>query len=150
MPPNWYVEGAKAANGLQKRILSLAVVAGIALVGLKGDALGLDFDGVEDALKSIPVAIAAIPTAIKSMSSNSPKPASPAPAASTAPAEQETTATAAETVDANDEDEDDHPHSVKPFSHDPPAFEENLDKSWLDKGITKIENAVKAFFRIKI
>jgi hypothetical protein len=57
---------------------------------------------------------------------------------------------AAEEPEGEEPESEDHPQSVKPFATQAPSYEEDLDKSWVDKVITTIENAVKAFFRIKI
>ena len=136
MPRNWYVEGAKPSNALQDNVVkvSLALVAAgaVALIGLKGEDLGIEFDAFGDALKKI-----------TSKSIGKKKKTADTPAVVTPPVVQEVEATEVE-------EEEDHPQSVMPFTDKPPAYEKDLDKTWLDKVITSIENAVKAFFRIKI
>ena len=138
MPRNWYVEGAQPSNALQDNVVkvSLAVVAAgaVALIGLKGEDLGIEFD----ALKKITSIFAALPKSIGKK-----KKTADTPAVVTPSVVQEVEATEVE-------EEEDHPQSVMPFTDKPPAYEKDLDKTWLDKVITSIENAVKAFFRIKI
>ena len=152
MPPNWYVEGSKLANNTLgknaiKVSLTLMAVGTMALVGLKGEKLGLELDSAQDALKKSPAMLAAAPTAETSTGSKVKKEAASAiPTTSATPTVREAEAP----VEESESEEDDHPCSVKPFSDHPPSYEEDLDKSWMDKVITGIENVVKAFFRIKI
>jgi hypothetical protein len=149
MPLNWYVEGSKPANFLRENAikvsLTLAAVGIAALVGLKGEELGVD--SIQDVLKKLPAMLAAVPTAVTSMGSKVKKEAvSAVPTTSATPAVQE----AEVPVEQLESEEEDHPRSVKPFSAQPPSYENDLDKSWLDKAITTIENALKSIFRIKI
>jgi hypothetical protein len=115
--------------------VALVALGGVTVMGLKGDGLP-DVGGL----------LGAIPAVLKSML--------PAKSASTSTpgAISSTTAVVEEVPQAEKEakEDEDHPQSVKPFSQDVPAYEEDLDKSWLDKGITKIENLIKAFFNAKI
>ena len=151
MPANFYVDTSKASgslrNGAMKVSLTLAAVGAVALVGLKGEDMGLDLDAVQDTLKKVPALLAAVPAAFSSLTDKvtSPK-ATPATVCvpSTTPVPEDTPA------EATEEEEEEHPHSVKPYSDHAPSYEEDLDKTLLDKVITKIENAFKAFFRIKI
>jgi hypothetical protein len=139
IPKNWYIEGARPTTSLPANALKMAValvaLGGVTVMGLKGDGLP-DVGGL----------LGAIPAVLKSML--------PAKSASTSTpgAISSTTAVVEEVPQAEKEakEDEDHPQSVKPFSQDVPAYEEDLDKSWLDKGITKIENLIKAFFNAKI
>lgn len=135
IPQNWFVEGASIGISIREQALKisvvLAAVGGLAFVGAKGDIIGHLIAGVPTMLKSIlpgkPVPVA--------------KPASPLIA--------ETEVSPVPGV-VEEEDKDDHPHSVKPNSTSPPAYEKDLDKSWLDKVITNVGNAFKAFWNAKI
>jgi hypothetical protein len=162
MPPNWYVEGAKPSNGgLRQHVikvsLTLAAVGTVVLLGLKGEDMGLDLDDVQDALKKFPAMLATMPAALQSATGRvkrSTVAALPAAASAVeeppaAAAEQGETA-AAEQGETDEKSEEDHPHSVKPGATHAPSYEEDLDKSILDKVITSIENVIKAFFRLKI
>eukprot|EP00429_Kryptoperidinium_foliaceum_P059898 CAMPEP_0176075442 /NCGR_PEP_ID=MMETSP0120_2-20121206/37707_1 /TAXON_ID=160619 /ORGANISM="Kryptoperidinium foliaceum, Strain CCMP 1326" /LENGTH=461 /DNA_ID=CAMNT_0017409147 /DNA_START=41 /DNA_END=1426 /DNA_ORIENTATION=+ len=142
MPPNWYLPGAlekaqKTKQLLRKASVAIVTAGAVVLVALQGP----DADSVQDALKSIPAAIGA---ALSSKKSKKEEPLieSVAPDTSIATEEEEP----APVVD----DAYDHPHSVKPGSTTVPVYESDLDKSALDRFITKIENGIKAFFRIKI
>ena len=46
-------------------------------------------------------------------------------------------------------DDDEKVHSIKPGTKIAPTLDDR-DRTWLDKLITKVENAIKAFFNIKI
>jgi len=132
IPENWFVEGASCGVSIRDQALKismvLAALGGLAFVGGKGDIGEL---------------IAGIPSVLKSL-----LPAKSVPVAqSTSPLITETEVSL---VEEQEEKEDDHPHSVKPNSSSPPAYEEDLDKSWLDKVITTVGNAFKAFWNAKI
>lgn len=149
IPQNWYVEGAKPLSALRqnafKMALALVALGGAAVVGLKGDGL-----------PDVGALLGTIPTVLKSMlpdkSASPNKPEKTSTAGTVTVAGEVPPSEVAEGVAEKEAavTEEDHPHSVKPFSHDAPAYEENLDKTWLDKGITKIENLFKAFFNAKI
>ncbi|CAJ1934446.1 unnamed protein product [Cylindrotheca closterium] len=137
IPQNWFVEDASLGVSIREQALKISVVlaafGGLAFVGAKGDIGGL---------------IAGVPSVLKSL----------LPARSSAPMPGSKAALIAETdvslvpapVEEEEGQEDDHPHSVKPNSTSPPAYEEDLDKSLLDKVITKIGNLLKAFWNAKI
>lgn len=156
MPPNFYVEGSKPMGGLRKNAfkisLALTVVGVAAIVGLKGGDAELELESMQDALKKLPAVLAAALTS-KGGGNAAKKEVSPAVVSTaTTPASSQESDEAAEAESAveKEDDDEDRPRSVKPYSDHPPHYEDDLDKTWLDKGITKIENAMKAFFRIKI
>jgi hypothetical protein len=143
IPQNWYIEGTRPTTSLRENALKMAValiaLGGVTVLGLKGDGL-LDVGGL----------LGAIPVVLKSMlPAKSASTSTPAGAISTT---SSTTAVVEDVPQAEKEakEDEDHPQSVKPFSKDVPAYEQDLDKSWMDKGITKIENLIKAFFNAKI
>ena len=144
IPQNWYVEGSVSEKKQSLGLRENAVKVSVALVALGGIAiLGLNADKLQDTVGGL---LGAIPAALKSLLPA--KKASTPTAVAEAPAGAKEDASAVEEEDA--EAEDDHPHSVKPYSDHVPSYEEDLDKTFLDKGITKISNGIKAFFRIKI
>jgi len=151
MPPNWYLPNtySQTTDKMRKNLVKAATtavgVAAVALVAAKGKDMGgiFDLDEIKELLQKIPAALAAIPASRESRQQNK-------------AATKEVTSVPImdpEEVEPQDDDEaevEDHPHSVKPGATEIPAYEKNLDKTALDKFITKIENAIKAFFRIKI
>ena len=136
IPPSWYIEGAKLDTlGLRENVIKVSV----ALVALGGMAvLGLKADKLQDTVGGI---LASIPASLKSL-----LPSKKSTPAITVPRKEEQTVEEEE----EKEEEEDHPQSVKPYSDTAPSYEDDLDKTWLDKGITKISNGIKGFFRIKI
>ena len=136
IPQNWFVEGASVGVSIREQALKISVVlaafGGLAFVGAKGGIGGL-IAGVPSVLKSLIPAKSSAPVAGSASSLIAETEVSLVPA----PVEEE-------------DNEDDHPHSVKPNSTSPPAYEQDLDKSLLDKMITKVGNVFKAFWNAKI
>jgi hypothetical protein len=138
LPQNWFIEGAAISPaGLRERTakvgMALVVLGGVSVLGLKGGM-------------NIGASIGAIPAAMKSiLPAKSTKSADITSTTAIVPVKELPT----ENVEDMEEEED-HPQSVKPYSTEAPHFEDDLDKSWLDKIITRVENAFKAFLRIKI
>jgi hypothetical protein len=155
MPPNFYIDGKAPSNGLRRAIvratLTIAAVGAVAILGLNGD---LDF--AKGAAKPFAL-LAAVPSKPQSAVSKPKKETTavkaPKETVTSIPIVSSST-DESPSVDGDGEDEkdteDDHPHSVKPYASHAPAFEEDLDKTWLDKVISKIENAIKAILRIEI
>jgi len=133
IPKNWFLEGGASDVSIRQQALKismlLAALGGLAFVGATVDVGGL---------------IAGVPSILKSL----------LPTKSTAvvePASAPITETEVSLVEAEEEEEeDDHPHSVKPNSTGPPAYEKDLDKSWLDKVITKVGDVFKAIWNAKL
>ena len=141
LPKNWLIEGSSPAQKSRRNAVKIGVtlvmLGTAAVVGLQGP-MGLE-------------GIAGAVTGVLGTLSSPPAPASPV--IPPAPATEETTEI--ETVSPvlpvePDGVDDQDARSVKPFVHDKPPSEEELDKTWLDKGITKFGKVVRAFFRIKI
>lgn len=155
MPLNWYLPNApkpatRTPNKLVKASATAVAVVAVALVAVKGQDMGVfDLEGIQSALQKIPAVLAAIPAAIGGGSNKKGKiqPLPPA-AAEESPSEQVQSTPAADVEEESEVDA--HPHSLKPGATEIPAYERDLDKTALDKFLTKIENAIKAFFRIKI
>lgn len=149
MPANWYLPGSakSGVSPLRKRIIKAsATILAVGAVALVAKGQDIDLDDIADLLKKIPATLAAIPAALMGSSSSS-----------EGAKLDEKTSPADSVVEEGEEDssspteeEDDHPHSLKPGSSYPPTYEEDLDKTALDKIITKIENGFKSFFRMKI
>eukprot|EP00980_Cylindrotheca_fusiformis_P006354 scaffold1356_cov123-Cylindrotheca_fusiformis.AAC.35 len=143
IPPNWYTEEGTAAlaasNPKRARIVAAATIValggGAAIVSSQSENIGELFGNIGKALKSI------VPSKSPSTKATSDDNAVGVVVSGEVPE-------AAATTEA--EGKEDHPHSVKPFSNHAPEYEEDLDKTWLDKWITKVENAFKAFFNVKI
>lgn len=130
LPANWFVEGASVGVSVREQALKISLV----LAALGGLAfVGSNAGGV----------VAAVPAILKSLL---PKKATTLAKATTSPLITETEVSLVE----EEEVEDDHPHSVKPNSTSPPAYEKDLDKSLLDKVITKIGDLLKAIWNAKI
>ena len=162
MPANWYIEGASPlirakalarAKAVNVALTIVAVGVGIA-IGVQGDMdLSQLTDQVSAIVGKIPVALAAIPAAL---SSKSPSKKTVVPAAKTASALAiiPVPSVADEEVSEPEEDkpeyDDGKRHSIKPSVDHSRLNKEDLDMSWLDKGITKFENFFKALFSIKI
>lgn len=163
MPPNWYLpsdavpsssnKSGKLRSLLVKTSLTVVAVGTAALVASKGHEM-IDLDDIQETFQKIPAALAAIPAAFGSMKEKA-VPSPPPPPSQSARStrdvlEDSGSVESAPPGDSEEEyDLDGHPHSVKPGAA-VPAYEKDLDKTVLDKIITKIENAIKAFFRIKI
>lgn len=158
MPPNFYVEGAGPPSFLQENLPKICL--GIALATATGFAYGrikegdVDLSEVTDALKTIPKAFVAATAAIKGkvvgVLPSKKKPVSMHGAIMAMPGEVMDVEVVEETIGGSKtyEEKDDTVHSLKPGTKEGPKLDE--DKSALDKVLTKIEEAIKAFFRITI
>ena len=161
MPLNWYVPDAAVLTkkkmtttpmpmALRRRLLKASaaiVTVGVVVLVTKGQE-GVHFNHVLEQLQSLPKAMVA---AIVGSSSSRPTAALPVTVMeedSTVVVEEE--GKEGETSTEEVTTTEDHPHSLKPGSSHAPSYEEDLDKSALDKFLTKIENGIKALFRMKI
>ena len=163
MPPNFYKAGVVPSSKSLRLNNVLKVTIAVAAIGVVTSAAGnsgiVDTDDFMNVLGRFPSAFAAIPAAVASIFSTNGDITSAVPSGKIT----ESTSSAAEPiVEVESEAEeggggdgeqdhysnDERAHSVKPFTHSAP--EEDLDHTWLDKLITKIENAIKGFFNMKI
>jgi hypothetical protein len=148
IPRNWYIEGTGPASPLRENAIKIAVamagLGALAVVGAKGgfEGKGIDLSSILDSLKKIPVALATIPKAVLSAGKRVKTEA--VAALSESPIEEETRTFSEEEVQ---EMEEEVVHSIKPGEKAPNL---NEDKTALDKFLTKIEDIIKGFFRIKI
>jgi hypothetical protein len=141
MLPNWYLPTAVTNNKkvgnlrqvMLKASISVIAVGAAALLVVKGQE-SIDLDQVQDTLSKIPALLVGASGRGKQQAS----PSSVVVETATVPEEEAVV------------EEEEHPHSIKPGATEAPAYEQDLDKTPLDKIITKIENMIKAFFRITI
>eukprot|EP00529_Nitzschia_sp_RCC80_P022512 CAMPEP_0113510582 /NCGR_PEP_ID=MMETSP0014_2-20120614/38217_1 /TAXON_ID=2857 /ORGANISM="Nitzschia sp." /LENGTH=490 /DNA_ID=CAMNT_0000406551 /DNA_START=67 /DNA_END=1539 /DNA_ORIENTATION=- /assembly_acc=CAM_ASM_000159 len=169
MPPNFYIEGYGPPGPLREHGSTIVVTAfAVGTVALTATALkdgDFDLDDILDALTSIPKALLAAGAAVSGkVGASLPSKKSEAVAESAAdtvgmvglPGEmieaevvEETTRGSPE-EDGTDETaiEDDSVHSIKPGTKTGPKV--NEDETAFDKFLTKVENLIKGFFRIKI
>jgi hypothetical protein len=155
MPPNFYKKDMGPSP--QPKLLKTALKAVVAVAAVGAAAFFVSDSGVFDLdnfdvdvllnwMGKLPAAIAGVPAVLASM----------VPSIKIGPTSEETASAPPE--DTTDEEpdivkeekseEDDNAHSIKPFTHDKP--EEDQDKTWLDKGLSAIENAIKGFLNMKI
>ena len=152
MPANFYVEGKAPSQSrsvrraIMKVSLTLAAVGAVAVLGLNGD---ID-DFVKSAAKPFAL-VATIPSRLmQSNTSKTPVRAAAVEPVQSIPIDQPIGDEPSGPGEVEGKEDESHPHSVKPYADHAPAYEEDLDKTWLDKAISKVENVVKAFFRITI
>ena len=161
MPVNWYVSDVAlrekktmpmtpTALVRQRFIKASAAIVTIGIVVLVSKGQEVNLDHLSELLHNIPKAIVA--AFVGSLSSSRPV------ALPVVVAEEEDNSSSTVVGEEGEGEEallteevaDDHPHSLKPGSTQLPSYEEDLDKSALDKLITKIENGFKSLFRMKI
>jgi hypothetical protein len=166
MPPNFYVEGYGPPGPLREhgaKIVVTAIAVGtVALTAASIKEGDLDLSDISDALKSIPKALLAAGAAIKGKAyaaipskkktvSRGPGLIEGRPAQMVEVEVVEETTKGTEEEDRKDLDVEEDlktMHSIKPGTKAGPKV--NEDETALDKFLTKIENLIKAFFRIKI
>jgi hypothetical protein len=156
MPANWYVEGTLPKSLVRakavKVALTIVVLGAVAAIGVHGDLdLSQLTDQVSEMVGKVP---AAIPVALfsKSPAKNAAAPAakkSSALAVVPAPPVADDDDEVPEPEDKPEKD-DGKSHSIKPSVDHSRLKEEDLDKTWLDKGITKVQNCLKGIFSITI
>lgn len=141
MPPNWYLPSSVTNNkkvGSMRQVMlktSLTLIAvGVAALLVVNGQDSIDFDQIHGTLAKIPALL------VGALGKG--KRSSPSTALIEAPA--------VPVVPEEVVEEEEHPHSIKPGATEAPAYEQDLDKTPLDKFLTKIENIIKAFFRITI
>lgn len=152
MPKNWYIAGkvpvktSSLRSNLVKIGATLAVIVGAAVAkqgGISIDSVGSIVGSTTPRLRES----SAVFASSRSCSGPSVPTVSITPVQS--PIEEAESSSESESVEEKEQnhpsDDKKKPHSLKPFSEP-----EDLDKTWLDKGITKVENAIKAFFNIRI
>ena len=153
MPANWYVEGAsppkvEIREKAAKLAIALVVLGVAAAVGVHG---GLALGSVKDFATKVPSAFATLPSLFTSRKTTNDIPAVATPASTVASTPTLDAERPADTNEDQPEEKDDNKaHSIKPNSDFTALKNENWDKTWLDRLITKFENAIKAFLNIKI
>mmetsp|Transcript_35575 Transcript_35575/g.86095 ORF Transcript_35575/g.86095 Transcript_35575/m.86095 type:complete len:491 (+) Transcript_35575:116-1588(+) len=168
MPPNFYVEGYGPPGPLREHGSKIVVTAiAVGTVALTATALkdgDFDLDDIVDALTSIPKALLAAGAAVSGKvgaslpSKKSEAVAEPADKVGMVglPGEMIEAEVVEETTRGSPEEdntdetaiEDDSVHSIKPGTKTGPKV--NEDETAFDKFLTKVENLIKGFFRIKI
>jgi hypothetical protein len=155
MPPNFYKKGMVPSPQPKLFKKALKAVVAVAAVGAAAffvsdsgvfDLDNFDVDVLLNWMGKLPAAIAGVPAVLASMVPSIKMGSASEETASVSP--EETTDSEPEIVQDEKSQEDDHAHSIKPFTHDKP--EEDQDKTWLDKGLSAIENAIKGFLNMKI
>eukprot|EP00529_Nitzschia_sp_RCC80_P022442 CAMPEP_0113493666 /NCGR_PEP_ID=MMETSP0014_2-20120614/28709_1 /TAXON_ID=2857 /ORGANISM="Nitzschia sp." /LENGTH=491 /DNA_ID=CAMNT_0000387535 /DNA_START=1 /DNA_END=1476 /DNA_ORIENTATION=+ /assembly_acc=CAM_ASM_000159 len=168
MPPNFYVEGYGPPGPLREHGSKIVVTAiAVGTVALTATTLkdgDFDLDDIVDALTSIPKALLAAGAAVSGKvgaslpSKKSEAVAEPADKVGMVglPGEMIEAEVVEETTRGSPEEdntdetaiEDDSVHSIKPGTKTGPKV--NEDETAFDKFLTKVENLIKGFFRIKI
>ena len=167
MPPNFYIEGYGPPGPLLEHSSKIVVTAiAVGTVALTATSLNdgdFDLENIVDALKSIPKVLLAAGAAVSGKvgaALPSKKPEAAAVPSDTVgmvglPGEMieaevvEETTRGSQSEDSTDEPtKDDLVHSIKPGTKSGPKV--NEDETALDKFLTKVENLIKGFFRIKI
>lgn len=158
MPTNWYIDQdaavAKPSLLAKKKglIVTVAMVGAAAIsVGVlkDNDAIGDTVEDIVDALKAIPKSVAALLVAAKSTVTGGISTKKNVPALKPAPPSQKETETLEEEDDES-ETKDTSVHSIKPGMTPNEVPDPDVDTTWLDKMLTRIEGLFKSFLNIKI
>ncbi len=165
IPLNWYVDESKIPPAWRQQLedwwpkIVVPIVAGGIGVYLyilqhqqqqqDGSKQAMTFKPVTWIKSIVPVRVSDSTKAVATAPASEATTASSSDAIS-ADAEPTLSSSLANPVDGVAKEHDTHPHSIKPYVHDKPPTEEELDDSWLDKLLTGISKRVKAFFRITL